>query len=194
MHRDARIAAYLARQAEFARPIHEQLRAVIHAAYPDVEEAVRWGMPAFLNQGKLLCSMAAFKAHATFGFWKGAVAAATEQLERTAMDQFGRITSLADLPDETSLKAMVGKAVALTEQSVKAVRPKKKRSDPDLVAAADFASALDADATARTHFGQFSPSARRNYILWITAAKRPQTRERRIAQAVESIAEGKKRR
>jgi uncharacterized protein YdeI (YjbR/CyaY-like superfamily) len=193
MQRDPRIDAYIARQAEFARPILEHLRAVVHAAYPDVEEAVRWGMPAFMHQGKLLCSMAAFKAHATFGFWKGAVVTATEQLERTAMGQFGRITSLADLPDDRSLKAMVRKAVALTEQGVKAVRP-RKHADSDIIVPADLAQALEADAAALAQFQIFSPSARRDYIEWVTKAKQPETRAQRIAQAIDSIAAGKKRR
>src|SRR5437867_4767163 len=192
MPRDSRIDAYIARQAEFARPILEHLRVVVHAAYPDVEEAVKWGMPAFLHQRKLVCTMAAFKAHATFGFWKGALVAATEGLEKKAMGQFGRLTSLADLPDDATIKAMVGKAVALAEQGVKVVRP-KKHPKPDLVIPNDLQAALEAWAGAATQFAAFSPSAQREYLEWVTEAKRPETRAKRIAQAAEWISEGKKR-
>jgi uncharacterized protein YdeI (YjbR/CyaY-like superfamily) len=192
MARDPRIDAYIARQAEFARPILEHLRAAVHAAYPDVEEALKWGMPAFLHQGKLLCTMAAFKAHATFGFWKGALVAATEGLERKAMGQFGRLTSLADLPDEATIKAMVRKAVSLTEQGVKAVRP-KKRPNLELDMPEDLQKALDANPAASRHFSEFSPAARREYVEWVGDAKRPETRARRVAEAMEWIAEGKKR-
>lgn len=192
MPRDPRIDAYIARQAEFARPILEHLRAAVHAAYPDVEEALKWGMPAFLHQGKLICSMAAFKAHATFGFWKGALVTATEGLERRAMGQFGRITSLADLPDDAAIRAMVRKAVTLAEQGVKAARP-TKHPKPDLAMPEDFKAALDARPSAADQFEALAPSARRDYIEWVTQAKRPETRARRIAEAVEWIAEGKKR-
>lgn len=192
MPRDPRIDAYIARQAEFARPILEHLRAVVHAAYPDVEEALKWGMPAFLHQGKMLCSMAAFKAHASFGFWKGALVTATEDLERRAMGQFGRITSLADLPDDAALRSMVRKAVALAEQGVKAARP-TKHPKPELAMPEDFRAVLDARPVASDCFEAFSPSAQREYLEWVTEAKRPETRARRIAQAVEWIAEGKKR-
>jgi len=192
MPRDPRIDAYIARQAEFARPILEHLRAAVHAAYPDVEEALRWGMPAFLHQGKLLCSMAAFKAHATFGFWKGALVTATEELERKAMGQFGRITSLADLPDEAAIRAMVKKAISLAEQGVQAARP-KKAPKPKLDVPEDFRAALDASPAAAAQFEAFSSSARRDYLDWFAEAKRPETRAKRIAQAVEWIAEGKKR-
>ena len=192
MSRDPRIDAYIARQAEFARPILEHLRAAVHAAYPDVEEAVKWGMPAFLHQGKLLCTMAAFKAHATFGFWKGALVAATEGLEKKAMDQFGRLTSLADLPDDATIKAMVGKAVALAEQGARVVRP-KKHPKPDLAMPDDLQDALKAKAGAGEQFAAFSLSAQREYLEWIMEAKRPDTRAKRVAEAVEWIAEGKKR-
>jgi uncharacterized protein YdeI (YjbR/CyaY-like superfamily) len=192
MPRDPRIDAYIARQAEFARPILEHLRAVVHAAYPDVEEAVKWGMPAYLHQGKLVCTMAAFKAHATFGFWKGALVAATSGLEKKAMGQFGRLTSLADLPDDATIKAMVGRAVALAEQGVKVVRP-KKHPQPDLVIPDDLQAALEARAGAATQFAALSPSAQREYLEWVTEAKRPETRAKRIAQAAEWISEGKKR-
>ena len=192
MSRDPRIDAYIARQAEFARPILEHLRAAVHAAYPDVEEAVKWGMPAFLHQGKLLCTMAAFKAHATFGFWKGALVAATEGLEKKAMGQFGRLTSLADLPDDATIKAMVGKAVALAEQGARVVRP-KKHPKPDLAMPDDLQDALKAKAGAGEQFAAFSLSAHREYLEWIMEAKRPDTRAKRVAEAVEWIAEGKKR-
>ena len=192
MSRDPRIDAYIARQAEFARPILEHLRAAVHAAYPDVEEAVKWGMPAFLHQGKLLCTMAAFKAHATFGFWKGALVAATEGLEKKAMGQFGRLTSLADLPDETTIKTLVGKAVALAEQGAKVVRP-KKHPKLDLTMPDDLQAALATKAGAAAHFAAFSPSAQREYLEWIVEAKRPETRAKRVAEAAEWIAEGKKR-
>jgi uncharacterized protein YdeI (YjbR/CyaY-like superfamily) len=192
MARDPRIDAYIDRQAEFARPILQHLRAVVHAAYPDVEEALKWGAPAFLHQGKLLCSMAAFKAHATFGFWKGALVAATEGLEKKAMGQFGRLTSMADLPDDATLKSMVRKAVALTEQGVKAVRP-KKHPKPELAVPDDLQAALDSNPAARRHIGAFSLSVQREYVEWIIEAKRAETRARRVAQGVEWIAQGKKR-
>ena len=192
MPRDPRIDAYIAHQAEFALPILEHLRAVVHAAYPDVEEALKWGMPAFLHRGKLVCSMAAFKAHATFGFWKGALVHAGTGLERAAMGQFGRLTSLADLPDDNAIATMVRKAVSLTEQGVRAVRP-TKAAPPDADTPADFRTALDGNKAAAARFDAFSPAARRDYVEWIAGAKRAETRTKRIAQAVEWIAEGKKR-
>ena len=70
--RDARLDAYIAKANAFARPILNHLREAAHAACPDVEETMKWSFPHFQCKG-MLCSMAAFKQHCAFGFWKGAM-------------------------------------------------------------------------------------------------------------------------
>ncbi len=115
MKKDARVDAYVAKAAPFARPILKRLRAAVHAACPAGEETVKWGMPFFLSDGKILCFMAAFKAHAGFGFWKGAKKAALGEAggkPGEAMGQLGRITSLADLPPDAKLRAAIRRAAA----------------------------------------------------------------------------------
>ena len=191
MSRDERIDAYIARQADFARPILEHLRAAVHAACPDCEETLKWSSPAFLYKGEQLAMMAAFKAHATFGFWKGSLVVGDTDRQATAMGQFGRLGSLADLPDDATLDALIRKAMALTDAGVKPVRAKHAKAPipvPD-----DFRSALDAKPKAAATFDGFPPGARRDYLEWVTEAKQSATREKRIAQAVEWLAEGKKR-
>src|SRR6187402_3013263 len=103
MSHDPRIDAYIAKSAAFAQPILVRLRELVHAACPDVEESIKWGMPHFLHGGKLLCGMAAFKAHCAFGFWQGR-AVLGEEADDAAMGQLGRITTLAQLPSATRMK------------------------------------------------------------------------------------------
>jgi len=69
MLRDPRVTAYIRKAAPFARPILTYLRSVIHTACPGVEERIKWSFPHFDYNGKMMCSMAAFKEHAVFGFW-----------------------------------------------------------------------------------------------------------------------------
>ncbi len=57
----------------------------------------------------------------------------------------------------------------------------------------DFARAIRADTAARKIFDAFAPSHRARYVEWIESAKKEETRERRIAKAVEMIREGRKR-
>ena len=191
METDPRIDAYIERQADFARPILTHIRAAVHRACPDAEEAIKWSMPAFTYRGKILCGMAAFKAHATFGFWGNADVVESKSAE-TAMGQFGRLTGVGELPPEAELEAMIKKAAAQIESGVKAPRtaktPKADISMPD-----DLAAALAASPAAQASFDGFPPSARRDYLEWVTDAKQPATRAKRIAQSVEWMAEGKRR-
>jgi uncharacterized protein YdeI (YjbR/CyaY-like superfamily) len=185
---DPRIDAYIEKSADFAQPILEQLRAVVHEACPDVEETLKWSMPTFMYHG-IMCSMAAFKQHCTFGFWKGALL--RDRDGRTAEERIGRIEKPADLPSKRELHAFIRQAMALNEEGVKAPRTAKKK--PALPTPPDLAAALRRNAKARATFEGFAPSHRREYIEWITEAKREETRMRRIAQAVEWLAEGKQR-
>jgi uncharacterized protein YdeI (YjbR/CyaY-like superfamily) len=190
--RDPRVDAYIAKAAPFARPVLTYIRAAVHAGCPDVEEGIKWGFPHFMHKG-ILCSMASFKAHCTFGFWKRSLVDAGPRGAKTdeAMGQFGRIAAVADLPGERALKALVRKAAALNDQGVKAPGPGKRAPTPAPAAPPDLLEALKGSAKARAAFDDFSASHRREYIEWISSAKRDETRQRRIDAAVRMMAEGK---
>ncbi|GMU36236.1 MAG: YdeI/OmpD-associated family protein [Phycisphaerae bacterium] len=188
---DPRIDAYIAKSADFAPPILTYLRQVVHEGCPNVTETLKWRTPAFEYKG-LLCGMAAFKRHCTFGFWKHALVLGDEAAAGEAMGQFGRITKLSDLPSRRVLLSYVRKAAKLNDDGVKIPRPprgarRKLRTPPDL------AAALRKNKTAAARFADFSPSHRNEYIEWITEAKAPETRRRRLTTAIEWIAEGKGR-
>jgi uncharacterized protein YdeI (YjbR/CyaY-like superfamily) len=191
MSRDPRIDAYIARQADFARPILEHLRRVVHEAAPEVEEAIKWSMPHFTYRGRLFAGMAAFKAHATFGLWQASAVLGETGSEREAMGQFGRLASLDDLPPEEELKAIIRRAAAQAEEGPKP-RP-KKAPKAELETPPELNVALDSNPAARATFDAFPPGCRREYVEWVAEAKRPETRDKRIAQAVEWMAEGKRR-
>lgn len=190
--RDPRVDAYIATSADFAQPILTHLRELVHATCPDVEETMKWSFPHFMYRG-MLCSMASFKGHCALNFWKGALvldgAGSCE-----AMGQFGRIGSLADLPAETVLAGYVQKAMALNERGVKSpVRASVRVARPERPVPPALAAALAKNAKARATFAGFPPSQRREYVDWISDAKTDATRERRVATAVEWLAEGKTR-
>lgn len=187
--RNARVDVYIESSAEFARPILRHLREAVHAACPQVEEAIKWSFPHFVYHGNLY-SMAAFKQHATFGFNKGALFVAAGKPDE-AMGEFGRITKLSELPAKKALAAYVKQAMALNEQGVKLSR--KASLKLPLRVPADLAAALKTDAKARATFAAFPPSHRREYVEWITEAKRDETRQRRLVQTINWLAEGKPR-
>src|SRR5215213_9725438 len=151
MSADPRIDAYVARQAGFARPILEHLRSAVHAACPEAEETLKWSMPHFLYKGQMLAGMAAFKAHATFGFWRAKDVLGETGAERDAMGQFGRLTSVADLPPDEILTALIRKAMALTDAGPKPSRP-KAAPKPELETPPELETALHGNPAARATF------------------------------------------
>jgi len=190
--RDPRIDAYIEKSADFAKPILRHLRDVVHEACPDVEEKMKWSFPHFDYKG-MMCSMASFKEHCTFGFWKPELVLG-DAAKEGGMGQFGRITSVEDLPARKVLKGYVKKAMQLNNEGVKPKRAQKPRkARPEVNVPDDLAAALGKNATARATFEGFSPSHRREYVEWIVEAKREETRARRVAKAVEWMAEGKRR-
>jgi hypothetical protein len=187
--RDPRIDAYVEKARPFAQPILRHLREVVHRACPEVAETMKWSMPHFDYRGTL-CSMAAFKGHCTFGFWKGALVVGDSPAAEEAMGHFGRIASLDDLPPEEEIAALVRRAMELNEQGVKAPRTKTPRR-AEVEPPAELLDALSEQA--RAAWDRMPPSHRREYAEWITEAKTDATRRRRIATAAEWIAEGKGR-
>jgi len=188
---DPRIDTYIEKAGDFAKPILTHIRRVMHSACPDVEEGMKWSMPFFMIDGKNLANMAAFKAHAAFGFWES-LNVETPKAD-DAMGHFGRITTIDDLPEDSVLVAMI-RSVAERLQAGKA-SPAKTKSRPVEVPPLpeDLAQALAASPAAQKTYDNFSPSNQREYIEWVTEAKREATRAKRIAMAVEWMAEGKDR-
>jgi uncharacterized protein YdeI (YjbR/CyaY-like superfamily) len=192
---DPRVDAYIEQAAPFARPVLAALREAVHAGCPDVGETIKWRMPFFTVEGNILAHMAAFKQHCAFGFWRG-----RELVDRgsddEAMAQFGRLESAANLPSRRELIELVKRAVAAaaTRQDTgkaAATRPVANKLRPTLPAS--LAAALRGNADARAFFAGLSDSQRCEYTDWIGAAKRDETRARRVAQALEWLAEGKTR-
>ena len=191
--KDPRVDAYIAKSAEFAKPILNHLRKIVHAGCPEVVETLKWSMPHFDYKG-VMCGMAAFKQHCAFGFWKESLIFDPDKIgEKTAMGSFGCIKSLKNLPNEKTLIGYVKKAAALNEAGIKAPgRTKPKKREP-LAVPADFSAALKRNAKARKSFEAFAPSKRREYLEWVTEAKQDKTRNERLATSIKWLAEGKSR-
>lgn len=185
MAKDPRIDDYIAKAAPFARPILTHLRALVLATFPDAEETIKWGMPHFVVGGKNLAGLAAFKAHCAFVIHG-------QGRQGDAMGQYGKIASFADLPDDAVLAERLRAAHADRTSGAKA-KAAPRQPKAELPVPPEFQAALDANPAAKAVLGGFAPSHRREYVQWIVEAKRPETRDKRIAQAIEWLAQGKKR-
>ena len=187
---DPRVDQYIARSADFAKPILMHIRKVVHQACPNVEETMKWSAPHFDYKG-MMCGMAAFKGHCAFGFWKAALVLDDPAADE-GMGSFGKLTSVKDLPSDRQLAGYVKKAAKLNDDGIKVVRkaaaPKKPLKVP-----VDFAAALRKNQAARRTFDAFSPSNKREYLEWVTEAKTDATRSKRMATSVEWLSQGKTR-
>jgi len=194
--KDPRVDAYIAKSQDFAKPILEHLRALVHKACPGVEETIKWGFASFDYKGPY-CSMAAFKQHCVFGFWKAALmkdpVLMSNAKSETAMGHMGRITSLKDLPSDKVLISYLKEAAKLNDDGVKLPKKKVSLGKKVLVVPGYFTKELKKNKKAFETFNGFSYSHRKEYVEWITEAKTVETRNKRIATTVEWLSEGKPR-
>ena len=191
MSREPRIDTYIAKAQPFARPILAHVRERVHAVLPDVEEAVKWSMPAYTLGGKIVLITAAFKAHMALNFWRGQELRGQEA-NADAMGQFGKIASLDELPPDAELDRLIREAAELAK-SAPAPRRTKHAPKPAPQMHPEFAAALGKAPKAKAALDGFPPSAQRDYLEWISEAKQDATRQNRIATAVEWLSEGKRR-
>lgn len=192
---EPKVDEYIEKSAPFARPILTHLRELVHTACPNVKEVIKWKMPCFEYKG-MLCNMASFKVHCAFGFWKGKLmpdpkGVLTGSGESSSMGNFGKITSMEDLPPDEVIIIYIKEAVKLNEQGVKVPKSTKSKEAPPTPS--DLQEALDKNEEAKANFEGFSPSHKREYIDWIEEAKTVSTRSKRIETTVDWVAEGKSR-
>lgn len=195
--KEKRIDAYIAKSADFAKPILNHIRELVHKTCPDVEEKVKWGMPFFDYKGEMLCHMASFKQHAVMGFWKAALMKDPSLLENarseTAMGHLGKITSLKDMPSDKKIAAWIKEAMQLNDKGIKLPAKAKPAEKKELVVPEYFLKALAKNKKAKQAFENFAYSHKKEYVNWVTEAKTEETRNKRMATTLEWLAEGKSR-
>jgi uncharacterized protein YdeI (YjbR/CyaY-like superfamily) len=198
-NRDARVDAYIGKARPFAQPVLIHIRELMHKAAPDLNETVKWGMPFFELNGVILGNMAAFKEHCSLGLWgpeMHAILGNDGAKSNEAMGTFGRIASVKDLPAEKVLLGYFKQAAVFVtsgERRTSLVRKPKKAVKAAPEVPAELAAALKKNKLAAKVFEGFSPSCKREYVDWVAEAKRDETKQKRVAQAVEWMAEGKSR-
>lgn len=192
--RDKRIDACIDEAEPFARPVLRKIRTLIHEGCPDIEETIKWGAPSFGYKG-MLGGMASLSKHVSYGFWKARIMQDPEGILKSApgASNFSfKASSIKDLPPDKTLLAYVKEARRINDEGLKA--PAKKRKPKKTIEVPDyFQKALNKNKTAKATFESFPYSRRRDYVEWLTSAKREATRDKRMATAVEWLAEGKSR-
>lgn len=187
---------YIAKSADFAKPILEHWRQLIHNNCPDVEEAIKWGFPHFDYKGDFMCVIAAYKSHCSLSFIKAGLMNDPRLKDSKALKPtqrfLGKVTKLADLPPDEDFIRLLKEAMVLNDKGIKIVMPKSDKPKV-LETPAYFLEKLAINAQAKQVFESKSDAFRKDYIIWITDAKTETTRQKRMEEAVAWIAEGKGR-
>lgn len=196
MKKDPRIDAYIAKSADFAKPILTHFRALMHKTCPDVQETVKWSFPHFDYMNAPLSHMASFKQHCAIGFWKAPLMKDAETLvgkakTEEAMGHLGRITSLKDLPKDSILISYIKDAMSLNKEGIKLAPKTKSGVTKELEVPDYFKKALAKNKKALKTFEGFSSSNKKEYISWVTEAKTETTRNTRLSTAIDWMSEGK---
>lgn len=196
-HKYPSVDLYISNSADFAKPILNHFRKLIHSTCPDVQETIKWGFPHFIYKDEILCSMASFKQHCAFGFWKASLMkdkSLTKNAESEfAMGHYGKITSLKDLPPDKKIIAHIKEAMVLNEKGIKPQKKKNTKAKSEIIVPDFFLNRLKKNKQALKTFEAFSPSHKREYVDWITEAKTEETRNKRMETATNWLAEGKPR-
>ena len=191
------IDEYINKSADFAKPILLHLRELVHKACPEVEEKMKWSFPHFDYKNEMMCSMAAFKQHCVFGFWKASLMKDPILVENArsevAMGHLGRISSKKDLPADKTITAWIKEAMQLNDLGIKIAAKAKTAEKKEVVVPEYFMKALGKNKKALQVFENYAYSHKKEYVEWITEAKTEETRNKRMATALEWIAEGKSR-
>jgi uncharacterized protein YdeI (YjbR/CyaY-like superfamily) len=184
---------YILKSADFAKPILIHLRELVHKTCPNVEEKIRWGFPQFDYKNEVMCSMAAFKQHCAFSFWKASLIEGLRQTEKESMGNIGRITIIKELPSDKKLTGFIKQAMKLNEQGIKVPKKTRALEKKELIVPDYFIKTLSKNKKALQVFEKSSYSYKKEYIDWIAEAKTEETRNKRIVTALKWISEGKGR-
>ena len=186
---------YISKSYPFAQPILKHLRSLVHEVCPQVEEKMKWSFPHFDYSGEMMCSMAAFKQHCSFGFWKAALMKESSKLKKAqeeGMGHLGRITDLSDLPSDSKIKGYIKEAMLLNDRGIKMPSKSKTDSSEKIIEVPDFLKKeLKRNPEANKVFQAFAYSHKKEYVLWIIDAKTEVTREKRMATMMDLLLEGK---
>lgn len=191
---EPKIDLYIQKSADFAQPILTHLRSLVHKAVPQIEEGWKWSFPHFMYRGEILCSMASFKSHCSFGFWKGSLLKTGEGIFNETgegMGHLGKLRSLSDLPPDELITTALHEAIELVESKVKVNRIPKVSVNQFQEIPADFQNLLNQNPAAALTLDKFSPSNRKEYLEWITDSKTETTRKKRMETSIEWLSEGK---
>jgi hypothetical protein len=180
---------------DFSQPLAEQVVEWILAWEPDLKESIKWNMLCFSGR-KLVCGLSACKHHLGITFFRGTELPDPAKLFNEGGENNTNIRSLRltklDGFNAVAFRELLHAAVALDADPMIPPAPKVKRKPWPMPKFFKEALAMKQHRAAAENFRQLSPTCQREYLVWLTMAKRPETRAKRLAQTLAALRAGRK--
>ena len=180
---------------DFPQPLAEQVVEWILTWEPDLAESIKWNMLCFTGR-KLVCGLSACQAHLGITFFRGTELPDPTRLFRNANGNNTNILSLRlttfDGFNREALRRLLHAAVTLDADSTAPPAPKLKRAPMPMPDFFKNALALKKNRAAAESFRCLAPTYQREYIVWLTVARRLATRQRRLTETLMALAAGGK--
>lgn len=157
-------------------------------------ETLKWGAPAYTQNGKNVVGMVAFKNYVAIWFWQGALL--KDETGKLINAQDGntkalrqwRFSSMADLELEAELVLCYLEEARQNQLDEKRIKPERNKP---LVIPAELAAELLKDRQLQECFDKLSLTDRRDYAEYIATAKRAETRQSRLDKIIPLILDRK---
>lgn len=179
---------------DFSQPLAEQVTDWILNWEPDLTESIKWNMLCFTGR-KLVCGLSACKHHLGITLFRGTELPDPSKLLQPAENNTSilsiRLTTLDGFNRE-AFRKLLRAAVTLDEDPTAPPPPKVKREPWPVPDFFKKALAEKRNRVAAENFQKMSPSCQREYLVWLSTAKRDETREKRLQATLAALACGRK--
>lgn len=182
------ILAYIESMPEFSKSICIKLRSIILSADKNITEDWKWGPNYFLDG--MLCGFSGFKHHVKLTFYNGSAMKNSKGLFNHCVDnEFNRSIKYTDAGevDAKAIREYIKDSIQVNRNGFKRIV-----TDKEIKVPVDLLDALSQNKKATSFFDALSYGYKKDFVEWVISAKRPETRQDRIAKTVLMCGENRK--
>ncbi|NGX75839.1 hypothetical protein G6W75_07030 [Staphylococcus sciuri] len=190
MESNPKVEAFMQREKKW-KDEFERLREIIREC--DLEEDYKWMHPCYTLKGKNVVLIHGFKEYCALLFHKGSLLKDPEKIliQQTKNVQAARqlrFTNVDQIKEQRDIiKAYVEEAIELEKSGVKVELKKTEEYEMPV----ELQEQLDQNSNLKEAFYNLTPGRQRQYIYYISQAKRPATRVSRVEKYIDHILDGK---
>lgn len=182
------VLKYIEQMPDFAQKICKKLRSIILKADPAIREDWKWG-PNY-NCNGMVCGYGGFTQHVKFTFFNGSEMKDPKHIfNHCVNNEFSRSIKYTDVLqiDEKTLTSYIRESIEINKNGFKRIVKNKTVELPEFLE-----KRIRKNKAAFTFFDNLSYGYKKDYVEWVTTAKREETRDERIEKLIKKCEMGKK--